>query len=199
MSPFSRSRGWAWLAAGLVLGWLVGNFWPSTPLHAVSTDRAENIMIATGLVDTEVEAVFFLDAQTGMLRAGVPAMRQPGGFQSVWEGNPLADLATVVAKVNVTIRAQNATRKAGATVPEIQIPQNPKFMMVTGLLDMRQGPSRSRPGRTLVYVAEANTGVILAYALPWNPNAHIANQPFRQPLLLWAADKLATAIVPTEE
>jgi hypothetical protein len=199
MTYFSRSRRWAWLAAGLILGWLVSNFWPSTPLHAVATDRAENITIATGLVDNEVEAVFLLDAQSGMLRAGIPSIRQRGGFQSVWEGNLTADLATVVGSVNATIRSQNGNRKAGATVPEIQLPQTPKFMMVTGLLDLRQGPTRSRPGRTLVYVAEANTGVILSYALPWNPNAHIANQPWRQPLLLWTADKLATAIVPGEE
>jgi len=83
-------------------------------------------------------------------------------------------------------------------MPEIQLPQNPKFMMITGLLDIRQGPARQRPGQTLVYIAEANTGVILAYALPWSPNAHLANQPFRSPLLLWSADKLATAIVPAE-
>jgi hypothetical protein len=194
----SRWHRWAWLGAGLIVGWLVSNFWPSTPLHAVATDRAENITIATGMVDSGVEAVFFLDAQSGMLRAGVPSIRQRGGFQAVWEGNLVADLTTVVATVNATIKAQNAARRAGEQMPEIQLPQNAKFMMITGLLDIRQGPARSRPGQTLVYIAEANTGIILAYALPWNPNAHLANQPFRSPLLLWSADKLATALVPVE-
>jgi hypothetical protein len=199
MRHLFQARPWMWLVAGLAVGWLAGGFWPSTPLHAVATDRAENLIMATGLVDAELEGIFLLDAQTGMLRGGVPFWRQGGGFQAAWAANPIADLATVVAQVNTTIRAENATRKGGAIVPEIQIPQSPKFTMVTGLIDIRQGPSRSRPGRTIVYVAEANTGVVLGYALPWNANAHAANQAFRQPMLLWTADKLATAIVPTEE
>ena len=199
MRYFSGSRRWVWLAAGLLLGWLLCSFWPNTPLHAVSTDRAGSITIATGLIDTDVEAVFFLDAQTGTLRAGVPSIRQTGGFQATWECNLTADLATVVTRVNVAIKAQNAGRRGGAALPELQLPQTPKVMMVTGLLDIRQGPARVPPGRSLVYVSEATTGVILAYALPWSPNAHRANQRMHQPMLLWAADQLATVVAPQEE
>ncbi len=199
MRCFSRSVRWAWLAAGLLLGWLLSSFWPSTPLHAVATDRAENITIATGLVQTEVEAFFFLDSQTGTLRAAVPSIRQTGGFQATWECNLNVDLASVVGRVNVAIKAQNAARRGGAVLPEIQFPERPKYMMVTGMLDIPQGPSRMTPGRSLVYVAEATTGVILAYALPWSPNAHRANQRVNQPMILWAADQLAIAVTPREE
>ncbi len=201
MSYVSRSRrgrglalGWSWDAWRAVFG-RARRCMPCPPIAPTTSPSLPAWWIR------KWKRCFFLDAQTGMLRAAVPALRQPGGFQSVWEANPVADLASVVAKVNVTIRSQNSSRKggAGAAVPEIQVPANPKFMMVTATGDIRQGPSRARPGQALVYLAEANTGVILAYALPWNPTAHVANQPFRQPMILWAADKLATAIVPTEE
>lgn len=194
-----RSGRWAWLAVGLLAGWALSNFWPSTPLHAVATDRADAITIATGLVETEIEAVFLLDSSTGTLRAAVPSIRRGVGFQAVWGRNLTADLATVVGTVNARIKAQNAARRGGAAMPELQIPERPKYMMVTGLLDIRQGPSRFPPGRSLVFVAEATTGVVLGYALPWSPNAHRANQTVVQPLDLWVADQLPTAITPQEE
>jgi hypothetical protein len=199
MRYFSRSVRWAWLAAGLLVGGLLSSFWTSTPLHAVATDRAENITIATGVVEPEVEAFLFLDSQTGTLRAAVPSIRQRGGFQATWQCNLNADLATVVGRVNAAIKAQNAARRGGAALPEIQVPDRPKYMMVTGLLDIPQGPSQLTPGRSLVYVTEATTGVVLAYALPWSRNAHRANKGISQPMILWAADQLAIAVTPREE
>jgi hypothetical protein len=199
MRYLSRSGRWAWLAAGLLLGCYLSNFWPSTPLHAVSTDRADGITIATGVVSGEVEAFFFLDAQTGMLRAAVPSKFKGGGFQATWECNLNADLATVIGTVNAAIKAQNVKLPGGSKRPEIQFPQTKKFMMVTGMLDIRQGAARLQPARSLVYVAEANTGVVLGYMLPWLETAHAGNQPFRQQMVLWVADQLATAVVPPEE
>ena len=200
MTYFSRSRPWAWLGAGLVLGWMVSSFWPNTPLHAVATDRAENITIATGLVDNEIEAVFFLDAQTGMLRAGVPSMRQPGVFQAVWEGNLTADLATVVTQVNATIRTQNAGRKAArrhaARNPASAEPQVHDGHRSVGY-----------PPRSLTMATRQDAGLRGRGQYRNHPGLRVAVEPqcprrqpaMRQRLQLWADDKLATAIVPGEE
>ncbi len=74
MNSWTHSRP-AWLAAGAVLGLVVGlnvsGVWPSIPLHATATQGLDKFAIATGLVDDSVEAVYFLDFLTGDLRAAV--------------------------------------------------------------------------------------------------------------------------------
>ena len=47
------------------VGLVLTGFLPDTPLHAVSTDRTDTFAMATGPVDSEVEAVYFLDFLTG--------------------------------------------------------------------------------------------------------------------------------------
>jgi len=59
----------------------------------------------------------------------------------------------------------------------------------------RQGPSQTRPSRALVYVAETNTGVLLAYVLHWNSNLHSSDVPYNAVLQLWAIDRFSTALV----
>src|SRR5437763_1827334 len=61
-----------WPLATLLVGIVLGGFLPHIPLHAVATDRAETYLMATGLLDTDVEAVYFLDCLTGDLFAAVP-------------------------------------------------------------------------------------------------------------------------------
>lgn len=200
MRSLFQSGRLVWLGAGLLVGLLLSPYWPSTPLHAVATDRAESITIATGFVDNEVEAFFFLDSLTGTLRAAVPSNRAPQSpFQAMWECNLNADLAGVITRLNAALRAQTGGKRGGVVQPEIQFPQPPKYMMVTGALDLRQGAARVRPSRSLVYVAEANTGVILGYALPWSENDHAQNRPLRQPMMLWVADRIPMAVVRPEE
>ena len=188
-----------WLAVGLVLGSVIGGFWPHTPLHAIATDRSENIIVATGLVDDNIEAIFFLESLTGTLRAAVPSIREAGSYQAMWEANPSGDLVGVIRRVN-----QNAARAGGgkgvAPGPAIQMPQAPRFLMVTGLLDLRQGSlPRMRPGRSVVHVVEANTGIVLTYSLQWSPQMHSAGQPLRVPMTLWAADQFPTAVIRAQE
>ena len=46
----------------------------------------------------------------------------------------------------------------------------------------------------LIYVYETNTGILLAYAIPWSVEAHASNQPYSGQLILWARDQFSTAI-----
>jgi len=195
-----RRQGWAiWLALGTICGLLATGFWPNTPLHAVATDHSENFVMATGMVDDNVEAVFMLDFLTGTLRGAVIS-NQSRGFQAVYETNVLADLASAVTTLNAKVRQENAARKkAGAPArPDVQVPQSPKFLMVTGISDLRRGAARLRPGRSVVYIAETSTGLVLAYVIPWSPENHTQDIAFQGKLILWAADQFATTVVRPE-
>ncbi len=108
----SQYRGFLPLVT-LLIGIVLGGFLPHIPLHAVATDRAETYLIATGLLDTDVEAVFFLDCLTGDLFAAVPG-KTTGGFTGLYRYNVLKDL-------------------------QIDLAKNPHFLMVTGLADLRSG------------------------------------------------------------
>ena len=188
-----------WLAVGLLLGTVIGGLWPYTPLHAIATDRSESIIIATGLVDESVEAIFFLDSLTGTLRAAVPSLQRMTEYQAMWEANASADLVACVRTVNGNVARLSGGKGAAAARPAIQMPQAPRFLMVTGLMDIRQGSSRMRPSRSVVYVAEANTGIVMTYLLPWSVQMHTSNQPLRMPMTLWAADQFPTAVIRAQE
>jgi hypothetical protein len=135
----------AWLGIGLVGGLILGGMWPQTPLHAVATDRCRTFAMATGPVDEEVEAVYFLDFLTGDLNAVVLG-RQGTTFTAFYHYpgiNLFNDLGVDPAK-------------------------NPSYMMTTGMVNLRGVAARVRPSVSVVYVAEVTTGKVGAYAIPWD-------------------------------
>ena len=117
-------------------------------LHAVATHGADSMAIATGLIDEGVEGIFFLDFISGELTCQVLNSRT-GLLGGVFRQNVVADLGVEPGK-------------------------QPKYLLVTGGLETRQNISNIRPARSLVYVADSNTGRYVAYMLPWNQQ--IANQ-----------------------
>lgn len=143
------------LTAGLVCGWL----WPHTPVHAVATDRIDTYGMATGPVDSDVEAVYFLDFLTGDLKAVVLG-KQGGAWNGYFFGNVAADLG-------------------------IDPQKNPRYLMVTGVANLRRaGGSRFEPSSSMCYVAEITTGKVAAYAVPWSHSMYAAGQPQNQALVL---------------
>ena len=54
-----------WLGAGLLMGLVVSGVLPHSPAHATASSQLENLVIATGNVDSDGEAVFILDALSG--------------------------------------------------------------------------------------------------------------------------------------
>lgn len=153
MKPWTQSRP-ACLAAGVLLGLVVGlnvsGVWPSIPLHATATHGLDKFAIATGLVDDTVEAIYFLDFLTGDLRAAV-INPQTGVFNSFYSRN----IATDFGQVN-----------AGA-----------RYLLVTGFADMPRGRANFQFAKSVVYVAEASTGVVAAYTIPWNSAAQASRRP----------------------
>jgi hypothetical protein len=142
MSSSSSSAKYAWLGCGLVLGLVVGGFLPHAPLHAVATDRHENFALATGIMDNGIEGVFFLDSLTGNLQGAVI--------------NPIRGAIGVTYSRNV-----QADMK-------VDLSKSPKFMMVTGQMEVRGPGGAGQYAQTVIYIAEATSGMIACYAMPFN-------------------------------
>jgi hypothetical protein len=148
----------AWLGIGLVSGLILGGIWPESPLHAVATDRYDTFAMATGPVDEDIEAVFFLDFLTGDLQARV-LNKQAGKFTAFFGANVLEALALDPSK-------------------------NPRYLMVTGIANLRRGGVRLQPSRSVVYVAEITTGNVAAYAIPWDRAMHNMGRMVNKPMVL---------------
>lgn len=136
----------AMMVLGLFLGAVVVAGWhgvgQGTQVQATATHGESNFAIATGFVDDFVEGLYFLDFLTGDLRAAVVS-RRTGEFVAFFERNIQQDFSS------------------GA--------KNPKYLMVTGVARLpTRGVGNNRVANSLIYVAEAASGEVAAYALPWN-------------------------------
>jgi hypothetical protein len=152
MHQFFKSRPaciGAGIVAGLVIGLNLQGLWPSVPLHASATHGLDRFAIATGLVDDRVEALYFLDYLTGDMRAAVINPRT-GKFTAFFTRNIAADFG-------------GAGRGAG-------------YLMVTGEADIPRGAAQFQLERSIVYVADATTGQVAAYTIPWNSAVHAAGR-----------------------
>jgi hypothetical protein len=170
MSAFEKLSRLGWLAAGVLLGMAATVLWPQAPLQAVATDRQDNFAICTGPVDDEFEAVFFLDFLTGELKASVisPVSYK---FNASFTANVIADL-------------------------QVDVSKNPKFVMVTGVANLRKGAGGNlQPGASILYVAELTTGNVAAYAVPWARGAQNSNRAQSNSLMLIDVKPFRTAVV----
>ncbi len=155
---FRKTSALVWLGLGLLAGLLVAGFWPSVPLHAVATDKIETFSMATGPVEAEYEAVYFLDHLTGDLHAYVVGRLANGSFGVLQHcyRNVLEDFKTEGDKT-------------------------PKFLMATGVCDLNRGGRGGAimPSRSVLYIADVASGMAGAYAVPFNATAHNAGRPVR--------------------
>lgn len=153
MNEMFRTRA-AYVAMGAVLGLVIGlnleGLWPTTPLHASATHGIDKFAIATGAVDAGVEALYFLDFLTGDMRAAV-INPKTGKFNAFFTRNIAADFS-------------GAGRTSG-------------YLMVTGGANMPRGSNSFQFADSIVYVAEASTGQVAAYTIPWNSSFQAAGKP----------------------
>lgn len=133
---------------GLLVVWQFG-LPVAGQIDATASVGEDNFMIATGMVDDDLEGFFFLDFLTGDLRAAIVS-RRTGKFSGFFE--------------------YNVTRDFGV------LAQNPKYLMVTGLADLPRGRGASQISRSLVYIAEATSGQVYSYALPYNSTLNAAGK-----------------------
>lgn len=142
MSQTVNPKRLGWVTLGILVGFLLSVFMPAQPLHAVATSGQDNFQLSTGLLDNTVEGVFFLDGLTGVLKGA--AMNVVNyQFTTVFETNVLNDMKLDPSK-------------------------SPKFLMVTGLAELRRTATQFQPGLALIYIAELNSGTLAAYGVQWN-------------------------------
>ena len=145
-NPMSRNRV-AWLAGGLFAGLAIAYFCPHEPTYATTADRDEQFEIVTvpvgafvaGLNDP-LDGVFVLDFLTGQLKGAV-LNRQAGKFSSFY----IRDLAK-----------------------DFEVPGNVsgRYCMASGYGSMNAAGGIAYASGVL-YVGEANSGKLIAYAFPW--------------------------------
>ncbi len=144
----------AMLVVGVALGAVLTAGWHGVThterAFATATHGSDNFAIATGLVDDGIEALYFLDFLTGDLRAAVVSRRN-GEFTGFFQYNVLSDFD--------------------------QVTDAPKFLLVTGEADLPRGRGATQISKSLVYVAEATSGQVFAYALPFDSTLNAAGRP----------------------
>lgn len=154
MSPTINHTRLGWLCLGILIGFVLTSIMPARPLHAVATQGADGFALATGVIDNNLEGVFFLDYLTGNLKGAVVSLAN-GKFTTTYDYNVLKDF-------------------------QLDATKSPKFLMVTGLASLRRGPSQVQPGQSMIYVVELNSGICCAYAVPWTTGRSSAPNPATQ-------------------
>lgn len=136
--------------SGILIGGAVGcaamclllGGWSPRTLSASATDRAETFAMATGTVDSGVEAIFTLDFLSGDLNGAVlnPGTRT---FTATYHRNIAGDL-------------------------QVEAGRQPKYALVTGQSYLRTG-SNFRLAPCAIYIAELTSGKMAVYTFAFNP------------------------------
>jgi hypothetical protein len=150
------------LAISLAIGLLA-----ETTLHAASTTRTDSMAAATGPVDDDTEGLFTLDFQTGDLLCFVmypkgAGARKLGGF---FKTNVLKDLG-------------------------VDREKKPNYMLITGQTNFLRGSGTVRPGFSVFFVFDVNTGKFAAYGVPWDATSAARSAPQRAALILLDAQTI---------
>ena len=117
------------------------------PVFASASSESDGAVIATGSFGSNIEALYYLDSQSARLSAAVVSRSTPS-FQKSFTRNVKNDLV-------------EAAQEFGISVPTV-----PKFLLVTGESDLRNVGTVGNLSKSLAYVAEINSGIVLVYALP---------------------------------
>lgn len=113
---------------------------------ATGTDKSENLILATGLLDGQNEIVVCLDVVSGTLKGFV---------------------------INTNTRQFFATYTAPSVAGDLNVAKgrDPKYSLVTGMAGFKPGPGGAKLGTCVIYVAEESSGNMVAYAVPWDSGA----------------------------
>jgi hypothetical protein len=116
--------------------------WNTRPALAAGASQNEKVCICTGQLDDSGEVTFVLDSLTGDLKAFT--MHQTGKYSASFYRNIMADFGLDKSKTT------------------------PQFSMVTA---RERFPRRGTvtPAESVLQVAEATSGRLIAYTLPWSP------------------------------
>ena len=148
---------------------LLAGFLKARSVQATASQGQEALVMATGEVDSGIEAVYVLDSLTGELNGGV--------------------INNNTRKFTIHYSYKNIVQDLGAGTVK-----NPKFVMVTGELPITQGRGQ-RMGRSALYIAEMNSGFVVAYGVPWSSTQYAGGQSADVPLVPLDRFKFRQAIL----
>lgn len=135
---------------------------PDNAIHATATHGVDNFAIATGMLNDQTEAIFFLDFVTGELK-GAAISRQTNKFSALYKRDIMKDFD----------KGEDPEKN-----------KDPRFLLVTGLGSIQQRGGQGRVGRSLIYVVEVNSGKVAAYATPSSRTTRATGTPSRGKFLL---------------
>lgn len=118
-----------------------------SPVLATSSSEDSGVVIATGYFNSNIEALYYLDSQSGRLSAALISRSEPA-VQKSYVRNIKTDLAEAAQQL------------------QVPAPTSPKFIMTTGDVDVRNVGSVANLSKAFLYVAEINSGIVIVYALP---------------------------------
>jgi len=164
------------MIAGFLGFWLRGSQQSAqvqlVPLKAATADSTDSMAMATGLIGEDMEGVFFIDFNTGDLQCLVFYPRS-GAFGAHYYTNVRAQLGGVG--------------------------KNSKYLLATGCAAPRATTIGARPGGSLVYVTDINTGLFAAYAVPWDRNAEATGRPQAGPLVFVGGGPIRNYQLPNQQ
>ncbi|MCB9939480.1 MAG: hypothetical protein H6823_14655 [Planctomycetaceae bacterium] len=111
-------------------------------LNATAAHGSQHISVATVPIDSGVEAIVVLDHVT---------LELTGYIMNPYTGKFFAGYYTQLAD------------EFGVKQGKI-----PEFTLIGGHVDFRQFTGNNRPADGVIYVAEALSGKMIAYSMPWN-------------------------------
>ena len=135
---------------GIGLSWNQTDSSGALPVYADNASRGDNISMATGFIEEDTEGLFVLDHQTGLLQCWL-LNRQTGAIGGIFSAN------------------------AGKAL-QIDKASNADFVMTTGRIDFAGTQGNQRPGGSVCYVGDGNTGRVVGFGVQINVAALNARQ-----------------------
>lgn len=155
MANGSKQGSWM-LAAGVIIGLVLGGLVPPMPLHGSTAASIEGFSVCTAELEAGQEGIYYLDYQTGDLAAAFLHPRN-GRFINLYKHNILKDFAEA---------------------------KTPKFMLVSSSTPMINPQGNIRPSVGIVYVIEVTSGIACAYTAPYATNRDSVAIPTNEALRL---------------
>lgn len=130
----------------------------SSGLLASASCESNGAVLSTGYFNNNVEALYYLDSQTGRLSAALLSRSDPE-FLKTYTRNIKTDL-----------------QEALQNFSNVPVPPRPNFIMVSGDGDVRNvgAGEMNNLAKSFIYVAETQTGIVLVYILPLEGDRDLA-------------------------
>ena len=137
-----------WLVLGVFCGVFMSVFWGPKKVEAIAVDRSDKFAMATCDVTlgNVLQGVFVLDFLTGRLSGGVLTDKS-GKFQYAYYRNLALDF-----QLDPNVEAQYSIVSGRITLPH---------------------RGRAQPASGVIYVAELNSGRVIAYTFPYRQSTQV--------------------------